>query len=51
MDLDSLQDEAAAGGIEAQLQLADIYEHGIGVPVDRGKAVEWYRRGGPSRSC
>ena len=44
VNISTLTAEARAGEIEGQLQLAELLENGIGVPVDRGQAAYWYRK-------
>ena len=44
LEISTLTKEASAGDIEAQLQLAELYETGFGVPTDRGQAAYWYRK-------
>ncbi len=39
---------AAQGDVAAMLQAAWLYERGIGVLQDHGRAAEWYRRGAES---
>lgn len=36
--------KAAAGDVEAQIELGAIYESGRGVSADREKAIIWYRK-------
>lgn len=40
---EKLQREAQEGNIEAQYQLAYMYENGLGVPKDEKKALELYQ--------
>ena len=40
---EKLQREAQEGNIEAQYQLAYMYENGLGVPQDEKKALELYQ--------
>jgi hypothetical protein len=35
---------AASGDAEAQYELGTLYQNGRGTPIDRDKAIEWYRR-------
>jgi len=44
IDISQLISEASSGNIDAQLQLADLYESGFGVPVDFAQAAYWYRK-------
>lgn len=39
-----LLEKAAKGNLDAQIELAYIYESGTGVPVDKQKAIAWYRK-------
>jgi len=39
-----LRGQAESGDVDAQYQLANIYDTGTLVDVDRSKALEWYRR-------
>lgn len=41
--LDKLQTKSAAGDPEAQFQLAQILQHGLGVPMDEVVALDLYR--------
>ena len=43
VQLSVLTSDANAGDVDAQLQLADLYENGIGVPLNPGQAAYWYR--------
>ena len=40
---EKLQREAQEGNIEAQYELAYMYENGLGVPKDESKALELYQ--------
>lgn len=40
----ALTNDANAGDIDAQLQLAELYEQGFGVSLDHGQAAYWYRK-------
>ena len=44
IDIASMTKDANAGDLEVQLQLAEMYETGFGVPIDRGQAAYWYRK-------
>ena len=44
IDVATLTAEASSGDTESQLQLADMYENGFGVPLDYGQAAYWYRK-------
>ena len=44
VDISQLVSDAGSGDIDVQLQLADLYESGIGVPVDLAQAAYWYRK-------
>ncbi|MEE8233476.1 MAG: hypothetical protein V3R41_02205, partial [Gammaproteobacteria bacterium] len=44
LDISQLISEAGTGDHDAQLQLADLYESGFGLPVDFGQAAYWYRK-------
>jgi uncharacterized protein len=44
VDISNLTKEANAGDVDVQLQLAEMYETGFGVPTDRGQAAYWYRQ-------
>lgn len=35
-------DKALQGDVDARFMMGQIYEKGIGVPVDKGEAVKWY---------
>ena len=43
-DLSTLTEDANAGDIEAQVQLAERYEHGFGLSRNHGQAAYWYRK-------
>ena len=43
-EISALTKDANAGDIEAQIQLADLYEQGFGVSLDHGQAAYWYRK-------
>jgi TPR repeat protein len=43
-DLAILQQQAASGNADAQVELGNRYSAGQGVPLDFGRAVEWYRK-------
>lgn len=36
-------DRAEQGDVDAQINLGHLYERGLGVERDRGRALEWYR--------
>ena len=42
--LDAIKSRAEKGDAEAQIQLADLYTEGIGVPKDLSKAAKWHRK-------
>ena len=35
---------AEKGDVQAQYSLANYYEHGLGVAMDKNEAVKWYRK-------
>jgi len=51
IDISQLISEASSGNIDAQLQLADLYESGFGVPVDFAQAAYWYRKAADAGSA
>lgn len=44
VDIKSLQKKAESGDALAQLNLGAAYDHGMGVPRDINKAIEWYKK-------
>jgi TPR repeat protein len=39
-----LENKARSGDVDAQVELAMIYEEGVKVPKDDGKAFEWWSK-------
>ncbi len=50
-DISKLISDASPGDIEAQIQLADLYESGFDVSVDLDQAAYWYRRSAEAGSA
>lgn len=50
-DISQLTSDANSGDLEAQIQLADLYESGFGVSVDLDQATYWYRRSAEAGSA
>lgn len=44
MTINELQKQAEQGNVDAQLELASLYDNGQGVEQSREKAVEWYTK-------
>lgn len=51
IDLSQLISDAGSGDLDAQLQLADLYESGFGVSVDLAQAAYWYRKAAEAGSA
>lgn len=44
-------EKALQGDVDARFMMGQIYEKGIGVPVDKGEAVKWYLMNRDSNGC
>lgn len=44
-------EKALQGDVDARFKMGQIYEKGIGVPVDKGEAVKWYLMNRDSNGC